>query len=226
MIETLRRPLSFVHDITTKHMIKQFVDKFEFVYFGRVDHREDEHQLVRGLTASAEHSDNHYVVGTFRGHDVTLVERQNILHYPGKAPQAYRWLIMQVDLKRGGFPHIFMDAHHHEEVFYANLFVKFGNFEDASRIFGRHDTLFRKHYKVFAPPDMFEEVDETVNPEISAMLAHHFRQFDYEIDDDRLLIYASNTQLSMKLLHEMLRVGVWFADQLNAIKPVEPLKEE
>lgn len=216
MKKLLKESFGFMQNVATKKVIKQFTDKYDFVYFGHVDQREDEHQLVRGLTAAAEHTDNNYAVGNFRGHDVIIVERQNTLAYPGKGKQQYRWLIMQIDLKLDGIPHVFMDAHHHEEIFYANLFLKFAHFENATNIFVRHDPLFYRNFKVFAEPDTYDEVWSTFKPELTSMLGHHFRQFDYEFDDDRLYIYASNAVITLHILQEMMRVGMWLADQLNA----------
>jgi hypothetical protein len=54
--------------------------------------------------------------------------------------------------------------------------------------------------------------------ERAAMLAHHFKQFDYEIDGDRLLIYAEDPTISSHTLHEMLRVGQWLASELDIAK--------
>jgi hypothetical protein len=212
----LKEPVALLHDLAAQRAVKQFAAKYGFVYFGKVDHREDEHTLVRGLTASAEHSDNHYAVGNFKGHDITLVERRNTLRYPGKQPEPYRWQIMQIDLRRDDLSHIFIDAHHHEEVFYANLFVKFGNFEDASRLFIQYDPLFLKYFKVFAVPDNFEDVVDIITPELAMTLGHHFRQFDFEFDGDQLLVYASNTVITSHVLGEMLRAGLWLTEQLNA----------
>jgi len=214
--EMLKEPLGFMRTMATKKVIQQFAHKFELVYFGFVDPREDKHELVRGITLSPEHKDTHYTVGNFRNHDITLVERQTNLHFPGKPPHMYRWLIMQIDLKHGGFPHIFIDANHHEEVFYANFFLQYAHFEDASSLFSRHDPLFSKYFKVFAERQAFDEVWSVIKSDMTAMLAYHFHQFDYELDDDRLCVYASNTVITTHLLQEMMRIGLWLADYLNA----------
>ncbi|MGH7196476.1 MAG: hypothetical protein ACREGJ_01765 [Candidatus Saccharimonadales bacterium] len=209
-------PLSLLTDIATKGVIKQFAKKYHFVYFGYVSHQ-DEHDLVRGITVSTTHLDNHYTVGTFHGHDIALVDRRNKLTFPNKPSSEYKWLIMQFDLQQDKLPHIFMDANHHDETFYANMFVKFANFENAAGIFESHGSLFLRHFKVFAPPDTFDEVREVLTAEITAMLAHHFRQFDYEISDDKLYIYASNKTITLATLNDMLRVGLWLANHLNSV---------
>lgn len=219
----LTQSLRAARTLATKKIIKQFAHKFELVYFGFVDPREDEHELVRGITLSTTHRDNHYTVGSFRNHDLTLVERQTTLTFPGKPERKYTWLIMQIDLRRRGLPHVFFDAHHHEEVFYANFFLKHAHFEDATGLFARHDPAFSRSYKVFAERTTFDEVWSSIKPELTAMIAHHFRQFDYEIRDDKLFVYASNVMVTAHLLQEMLRVGCWLAEHLNSVPTAQEL---
>jgi hypothetical protein len=127
-------------------------------------------------------------------------------------------MIMQVDLKRDNLPLIFIDANHHEVTFYESLFMRFANLTKANDIFTQSDPLFAGTFKVYAPVDRFDAIGTVLDSEATAMLAHHFRQFDYEIEADRLLVYASNTVITSHLLHEMLRVGSWLADHLEKIR--------
>lgn len=212
----VHKPLHATRDLADKRTIKQFARKFGFVYFGEFNHHEDEYQLVRGLTAGARHRDSHYSVGAFRGHDLTLVERSHLLGFPNKTPQEYRWLVMQFDLRHGGQPHIFIEGHHHEEVFFANLFAAQPHFYDATDLLLQHDPFFLKNFKVFASAQTFEEVQRVLTTNVTAMLGHHFRQFDFEIRDDLLFVYATKpAMITLSLLQEMLRVGAWLADQLD-----------
>src|SRR5260370_886221 len=96
---TIWQPINLAKDLATKKAIKQLARKFKLVYFGHVSQEEARYQLLRGATSSIKHVDSHYTVGSFRGYDVTLVERRDELVFPGKAPRSYHWLIMQFDLK-------------------------------------------------------------------------------------------------------------------------------
>jgi hypothetical protein len=221
LMQLVTRPLSVGRELATKKIIKQFARKFGLVYFGYVNQREDEHELIRGITVSANHLDTHFCVGDFKGHDISLVERRNTLTYPEQPPQHYRWAIMQIDLKREDLPHVFIDGNHHDEAFYMTLFMKFANMSNASMLFTQQNPLFAKTFKVFAPADKFDDLEALMSGDIAAMLAHHFKQFDYEIDGDRLLVYAENPVITSHLLHEMLRVGQWLADELDKAKLVQ-----
>lgn len=214
----LRQHLTVLNDAAIKRVVKQFCAKYDLVYFGHVDAREDDHQLIRGITASAGHSDNHYAVGTFQGHDVMLVQRRTALTFPGKPDAEYKWLIMQFDLKRGGVPHIFMDAHRHNETFYANLFLKVPQFEDIHQALQQRDPHFAARYKIFALPHDYQKIDAVLLPQITNAITQHFSQFDFEIIDDRIYIYASGNMVTIAALQEMLRAGVWLADNLNLLK--------
>ncbi len=214
----ITRPLSIGRELATKKIMKQFAHKFGLVYFGSVNQREDEHELIRGITVSASHVDTHFCVGTYEGHDISLVERHNTLSFPEQPPHYYHWLIMQFDLRREGLPHVFIDGNHHSEEFYTTLFMKFANMSNATMIFSPKNPLFERTFKIFTPADKFDETEAMLSGERAAMLAHHFKQFDYEIDGDRLLIYAENPTLSSHTLHEMLRVGQWLAHELDHAK--------
>ena len=63
MLQFLIRPLSIGREVATKKIIKQFAHKFDLVYFGYVNQREDEHELIRGITVAASHVDSHFCVG-------------------------------------------------------------------------------------------------------------------------------------------------------------------
>ncbi|MGH7930399.1 MAG: hypothetical protein ACREQV_21720, partial [Candidatus Binatia bacterium] len=56
--------------------IRRFIKRFDLVYFGKVDHRYDEHAVLRGVTASAQHIDRHFAVGNIKGRDISILERE------------------------------------------------------------------------------------------------------------------------------------------------------
>jgi hypothetical protein len=202
----------------TKRVIKQFASKYHMVYFGHVDPQEDEYELVRGLTVSTTHVDDHYTVGAYNKHDIILVERRNTFTYPGRPHTSYRWLIAQIDLNRGGMPHIFIDCHHHDALFYANAFLSQNGMQDVSAYFNGVSATFARNCKLFAHPAAYNAVGLLLTPEVAETIAKHFHQFDYEITDDRVLIYASNHNVTPATLEEMLRIGAWLADHCNAVQ--------
>lgn len=218
IIGRLRHHFKIVRSLSSKHVIQRFADEFGLVYFGHVDQHAEDHSLVRGITLSSDHVDRHYSVGNIQGFDVVLVQRTDTVRFPGKQPKHYTWLILQVDLhvSHEVFGHFFLDARHHDESFYANLFVKFARFRKVDpRSFMGHDPIFVNYFNVFAPPESLEALPYVLTPDLTATLAHHFRHLDFEIAGDRLLVYASNRVVTRHELEQMTRAGLWFAEHLD-----------
>lgn len=201
--------------------IRKFIKRFDLVYFGKVDHRYDEHAVVRGVTASSRHVDHHFAVGNIKGRDVSILERTNTLRFPNKGDQDYMWVIVQVDLKTpGDIPHTFIDAHHHDEVFYANLFVNFANFHGAQSLFVSHDPLFNQKFKVYTPSDRLDDLAKVMTTDVTSMLAHHFTSFDYELQSDVIYVYSSNQLMHERDVEKMARVGLWLANKIESQQTV------
>lgn len=56
-----------------------------------------------------------------------------------------------------------------------------------------------------------------MTPDITHELTKHYRQFDYEIDGDRLLVYANDPLIAPHTLQDMLGAALWFAGKLDAV---------
>ena len=219
LMQMLARPLTLGREMAARKAIKQFARKMDLVYFGYVNQRQDAHELIRGITVAATHTDTHFCVGHYEGYDISLVERRNTIAYPQQPAQQYHWLILQIDLRQQHLPHVFIDANHHDQLFYETLFMRFANFANAAVLFAQRDAAFARSFRIFAPADKFDDVDELFAPNITAGLAERFRQFDYEIDADRLFVYANSPATTTRLLQDMLAAGTWFAQRLDGSAP-------
>lgn len=202
---------SALHTLAARSTFRQFANKFHLVYFGTVDAYSDEHELVRGVTASATHTDSNYTVGTYNGHDLILVERRNEVSHPGMAKAKHHWVILQLDLKRRDLPHMFIDSHH-GETFHANLHIGHSKLRDVSSLV---PSLGHNH--ILAPVEHIEAVTAIITPDFVAAM-HSFKHLDFEINDDQLFVYAHNPTVSSVLLGDMLRIGGWLADHLDKVQ--------
>lgn len=206
----LRRYIASLRDLTTKGIMKQFAAKHALVYFGPVSARHDDHQLVRGITLSAAHTDNHYSVGTFQGYDVMFVERRNTITFPNRPSMHYKWQIMSIDLKTKNMPHIFIDTNHHDSAFYHHLAITFPKLQHVPV----NPEGLAPDAKVLAPLEVYHDVLSLLAPDILRVITQEFKHFDYEIYDDQLFVYATNQTATPVMLADMLRIGVWLADRL------------
>ncbi|MFI5212863.1 MAG: hypothetical protein ACHQTE_02790 [Candidatus Saccharimonadales bacterium] len=215
-------PAKVIQSRVHKRTFLQFADKVGMVYFGYVDQRHDEHRLVRGLTVSSKHRDNHYCIGSYDDYDVTLLERTDTLHFPGKPPKTHDWIIMTFDLHRSvDLPHVFLGLHTHSEAFYAQLFTKFANFNPLPlEVADGYDTGFLQRYAIYAMPAQALSAARLFNQSITKIIADHFGGLTIEISENCLYLYAEHQRPSAQLLEKMLKYGIWLARSLD--QAVEP----
>lgn len=197
---------------------RQFAQRLGLVYFGYVDQRSDEHRLVRGLTMSAKHRDDHYCIGYYESYDVLLVERTDTIRFPGKPKRGYEWIIMTFDLHTTvDLPHIFLGLHTHSDTFYAHLFTKFSKLSKAPLgTFGAYDAGFMNRYSMYTEPAQSIQAEKLIDPQVAATIGAHFGSLTAEITDGCLYLYAENQRPTIHLLEKMLRYGAWLASAVDA----------
>lgn len=210
-------PTSILQTRLHKRIYSQFADKIGLVYFGFVDQRKDEHRLVRGLTTSPSHRDNHYCIGSYKSYDLVLVERHDTVHFPDKPSRHHNWIIMEVDLHSSSdIPHIFIGLHSHSETFYANLFTKFSHLNKLSLgNTGIYDKSFTNKYAIYANQSHILEIEKIFNPEITKLIAKHFGSLTIEVYEGSLYLYAQHQRLTTNLLTTMLQNSYWLASRID-----------
>lgn len=206
-------PAKVVQSRLRKRVFQQFATKLGFVYFGYVDQRDDEHSLIRGVTVSTKHRDNHYCIGSFDGYDVTVVERVDTLHFPGKESKTHNWTIMTLDLHHPhDVPRMFMGLSTHHDTFHAHLLTKLTHFAKIHvGVLGRYEAAFTDKYALYAKPEQALSVERLFNPAVAKVIADSFGQLMLEIDDGTVYIYAESQRPTIALLEKMLQCGVWVA---------------
>lgn len=201
-----------------QRVMMHFAEKVGMVYFGYVDQRNDEHRLIRGLTMSSTHRDNNYCIGSFEGYDITLVERNDKIRFPGKPVKRHNWLIMTFDLKTPvDLPHIFLGLHTHGETFYAHLFTKFAYFTTVSLShLGVYQGAFSQRYTLYTLPAQVLSAERLFGEEVAKTILEQFGSMTLEIADGCLYLYAEHQRPTNTLLDKMLKNGLWLAKVLDA----------
>lgn len=211
-------PASVIQAQLHRRVITQFAEKVGLVYFGYVDQRSDEHRLVRGLTLSANHRDNHYCIGTFEGYDITFVERRDTLKFPGKATKTHNWIIMTFDFHATiDLPHVFLGLHSHSPTFYAHLFTKFSHLTKIPlESYGVYDKAFSHRYALYTSPDQMQNISQLFNPELTKQIGDHFGNITFEVADGCLYLYIEDQRTTQALLEKMLKYGIWLSQSIDA----------
>ena len=200
-----------------KKTFLKFADKIGFVYFGFVDQREDEHKLVRGMSLSLSHTDNHYTIGTFHGYDMTLVERSDIIKQPDTLPVEKNWVIATVDLRtKLDLPHIYISHANEPAPFNRYVMTKFPYLQKLyPGSVAPFAPEFLTHYALYAAPTYGIYVEQLLGGEIQKQLFHHFGDLSFEVMGSVLYVYSENKQLSDALLSHMVQCGVWLATEID-----------
>ncbi|MBC7868900.1 hypothetical protein H7X69_01850 [Candidatus Saccharibacteria bacterium] len=200
-----------------KRAIIRFAEKVGFVYFGSVDQHHDDHHIIRGLTVSSSHRDNHYSVGSFDGYDVSLVDRLDTIEYPTGQYKTRNWLILEIDLHSAtNVPRIFLGAHTHKDSSYVKMFTAFPALQAVPLgTFEKYSEEFTTRYSLFASPSHFIDVERYFTDETTRTIAAHFWPLAIEVSEGALYIYTDNQTITTHLLETMLKNGLWLAGQLD-----------
>lgn len=210
-------PTKVAHSYLHRQVFQQFASKVGLVYFGYVDQRNDEHSLIRGLTVSTKHRDNHYCIGTYEGYDTAIVERVDTIEFPAKPSKTHNWIIMTFDLHHAvDLPHVFLGLRNHGDAFYAQLFTKYAHFSeiDTSSL-SEYDKAFSEHYIMLTRADHILDAKSVFNPAIAKVIVDEFHSLAIEINNDTLYLYSEQHRPTSALLDKMLTRGLWLARAID-----------
>lgn len=196
-----------------KKTIVEFADAVGMVYFGYVSQRSDDHHIVRGMTVSNKHHDDHYCIGTYDEYDVIFVERSDTL----KSGKKHTWHIFEIDLKTDSdIPHAFIGSGTHGHGFHELLGIKYPSLlaTDLGAT-AEYPGDFSKRFKSYVTPAHAVALEQLITPSVAQILATHFSGLVVEIKDNAMFVYSEKGHLTTDLLTTMLKNGVWLAEQLD-----------
>lgn len=198
--------------LATKRTVIDFAEQYGLVYFGYVSQRSDDHHIVRGMTVSNKHVDDHYCVGTFDGYDVVFVERRDHIH-----DRDHVWHILEFDLTaEADLPHSFIGSGKHGKGFHELLSTKYPQLlPDVIRSNSLYPSNFQNSFVVYTSPAHATELESIITPAVAEVMASHFTGLVVEITEQALYIYSEKHQLSSGLLDTMLKNGVWLAKSID-----------
>jgi hypothetical protein len=196
---------------STKSVIKTFAEHAGLVYFGYVSQHSDEHHILRGITVSTKHRDDHYCIGTVDGYDIVFVERSDII-----SGKPHCWHVIEIDLRSSPpLPHFFLTAKHSPSGLRELLSLKHTTFTPVvTGIIEDFDPTFTEYFDILATPTHAVTV-EALLKDVAPALVSHFKGLSVEVVGQSLYLYSEKTKLSDTLLTTMLENGVWLAKMLD-----------
>jgi len=199
-----------------KKVLRSVSEKLGFVYFGTVDQHTDDHEVVRGFSASLTHQDDNYTVGSHDGYDVTLVDRSDIVSLEQGKTETHRWLIAEVKLQLArDVPHFFLIPTHHGSTHYKKVFDSLRALEKVP--LDSHTAEFTNRYDIYCVPDRMTEVDIIFPPEVTQTIAAHFWPVAVEVRGDAVYLYYAESKLTEHDVNALIKNGVWLSQTLDKL---------
>lgn len=210
--------MKFLPSKSDRRVFDKICSEYDLVYFGTADRRDDGYKQIQGLTQSPHQRDENYCVGDVHGYPVVFIERHITVKKRGEKARGYRWVILQIELSSTYLPHIFVSGRRRDHELYGSLVASFLRLMVVShRHFPSVDNdEFADTFTVYAQPDAVATIEQIFTPAITKVLAAHYGELDFEMNEDKLLIYSSDHHVTLRLLSTMLRAGIWLARHLDA----------
>jgi hypothetical protein len=197
----------------TKKCITDFAEENGMVYFGYVSQRDDDHHIVRGMTVSTKHKDDHYFIGTYDGYDTVFVERSDSL----KNGKKHKWHIAEFDLKTTvDLPHVFIGSKTKTHGFSELMTIKYPTLHPSSvGATAAYPRSFVSQFDVYVSPAHAVTAERLITPEIAEVIASHFSGLVMEITEQALYVYSEKAIITPSLLTAMIKNGAWLATKID-----------
>jgi len=208
--------MRFLPSRSDRKIFGEIANEYDLVYFGDVDPRVDaDYKVVRGLTASPNVHDQNYTTGNVYDYEVAFLQRSRQVVMVDGQKATRKWTILQVQLKQAHMPHFLIDERKRTGEYGSNLAATQRwqeiNWQGLTPV----SDEFVAAFAIYAQPHSVAEIFAVLTPDVQTMLASHFSDFDYEFDDDQMIVYATNAEITLQTLDHMLRVGLWLARILD-----------
>ena len=198
-------------------VIRKLSDQLGFVYFGLVNQHEDDHSAIRGFSASLTHTDTHYVVGTYNGHDIRLVDRLDTLHVPGHDNHQQVWTIIEIDLDATDIPHVFFVPTGRPGAEYVRLFATQPYLQPLNSVLTTQNKSpeFHGRYQILSRTTHSHQIEQLFASPTIVGIGSRFWPHGIEIQHGKLFVYVTEHRLTKSNLEMALTSAIWLANLLS-----------
>lgn len=195
-------------------VIRKVARQLGLVYFGALSH-DDDHEVIRGITVSIRHKDNHYATGSFDGYDVSLVDRDDTVK-DGSSVTHRRWAIVQVALKHQPPASDIILLSHDTAHHYTKALSGLRHIQAIDVLVTHpYSAEFLRRYSIMAPSHHALEVNKTVTPPLADLAAIKLWPHSVELKEQKLLVYITEDRLNETVLRVAIESALWLADSLD-----------
>ncbi len=199
-------------------VLKSFASKMDFVHFGLVNQHDDDYDAIRGFTASLSHIDSDYIVGTYEGYNIRIVDRFDSYKH-GSHSHEQLWCIFEIDLHNNHFPHVFLTPTGREAGEYDKLFSVQPYLQPLNTaILQNKSPELHGRYQILARTTYTNVVEEILESPLVVGISSRFWPHGVEFHNGKLYIYITQHRLTKTVLETSLASGLWLAEMLDERK--------
>lgn len=196
--------------------LRAFSKAIGLVSFGTVHQHDDDHNAIRGFTASLTHRDTHFAVGTYGDFNIRLVNRFDIIEHVGKKPIPQVWTILEIELASKSVPHMFFVPTGREAGEYSRLYATHPTFQPInSMILSNRSPEFHGRFQIVAKPTHSHAAETFFTSPVIVGIGARLWPHGIEIEHGKLLIYITEHRLTKTVLETALVSGLWLAETID-----------
>lgn len=199
-------------------ILRSFARKMGLVHFGLVNQHDDDYNAIRGFTASLTHIDADYIVGSYEGYNIRIVDRfDNYKH--GTHSHEQLWCIFEIELHNGKFPHIFLTPTGREGGEYDKLFSVQPYLQPLNTmLLQNRSPELHGRYQILARTTFTNNVEKLLTSPFVVGISARFWPHGVEFHNGKLYIYITQRHLTKTMLETTLASGLWLAEMLDEEK--------
>ena len=190
-------------------VIRSVAERIKLVYFGSVDPRLDDHDSIRGITATTKHRDRHFAVGSYDGYDISLADRT---YQPLHSATKYTWCVLQITLHNADVPYTLITPTAHAKDF-DGVAQLHRNVIAASLDTFPHE--FTSRYTVYTSSHNAHSLDMLIPRAIALESAVRLWPYAVEMHRNKLYIYITEHRLTETVLGGAIESALWLADAFD-----------
>jgi len=197
-------------------VLNQFSEMLGLVNFGMVSQHDDDHNAIRGFTASLTHKDDSYAVGTYNGYNIRLVNRFDVIRIATNPNHEQLWTIVEIELNTKNIPHMFLIPTGQSAGEYGRLYATMPHMQPLnSYIFDNHSPEFHGRYQILSSAAHSHRVETIFNSPTILGIGSRFWPHGIEIERGKLIIYITEHRLTKTVLEMTLASGLWLAETID-----------
>ncbi len=196
-------------------VLKQFSESIGLVHFGSV-HHSDDHEVVRGFSASTTHVDADVSVGTYDGYDIRILNRYDTVPLMGSRTHEQFWTIFEVKLSTATVPHVVFVPTGGQGGEYTRLFTAQPHMQPLNTML-LHNKSSEVHgrFQILARTSHAHRIEELFVSPIIVGIGARFWPHGIEVHNGTLYVYITEQRLTRPLLETTMASTLWLAEMLD-----------